>query len=86
MTRTIDALKLIVDELEEHSSRLDSIEERERITAKVADHQSREIEQLKARVRDMEIREKARTGTAKKELAVEYKLSAGRISQITKLH
>ncbi|MGY3868754.1 hypothetical protein ACW5W4_04315 [Aeromonas crassostreae] len=86
MTRTIDALKLIVEELEEHSNRLSSIEERERISAKVADHQSREIDQLKIRVRDMEIREKSRTGTPKKSLAEEYKLSPGRISQITKTH
>lgn len=86
MTRTIDALKLIVEELEEHSNRLDSIEERERISEKVADFQSREIEQLKVRVRDMEIREKSRTGTPKKNLAEEYNLSAGRISQITKRH
>ncbi|EMB4325911.1 hypothetical protein RJ492_004357 [Pluralibacter gergoviae] len=86
MTRTIEALKLIVDELEEHSDRLNSIEERERISAKIADHQAREIEQLKVRVRDMEIREKSRTGTPKKNLAKEYNLSPGRISQITKTH
>lgn len=56
------------------------------ITVKVVAHQSREIEQLKARVRDMEIREKARLGVAQKTLAVEYNLSTGRISQITKLN
>jgi hypothetical protein len=86
MTRTLDALKLIVEELDEHSQRLDSVEERQRISTKVADNQAREVEQLRARVRDMEIREKANTGIPKKTLAEEYKLSAGRISQITKLH
>lgn len=86
MTRTLDALKLIVEELDEHSQRLSSVEERQKISTKVANHQTREVEQLRSRVRDMEIREKARTGTQKKILADQYNLSAGRISQITKLH
>jgi hypothetical protein len=86
MTRTLDALKLIVEELDEHSQRLNTVEEKQKISTKVADHQAKEVEQLRSRVRDMEIREKARTGTQKKILANEYNLSAGRISQITKSH
>ncbi|MGN2406915.1 hypothetical protein ACTACD_14220 [Pseudomonas syringae] len=82
MTRTLDALKLIVEELEEHLKRLDSVERGQQASRKVADYQAREIEQLKTRVRDMEIREKIRTGVRQNKLAEEYGLSTGRISQI----
>lgn len=84
MTRTLEALRLIVDELEEHSKRLGAVEKEQTVSKKVADHQAREIEQLRTRIRDLEIREKSRLGIKKKNLAEEYGLTPGRISQITK--
>jgi len=86
MSRTIDALKLIVDELDEHTNRLSHVESEQVVSKKVSDQQAREIEQLRAKVRDMEIREQANSGIRKKVLAEQYKLSPGRISQITNKH
>jgi len=83
MSRTIDALKLIVEELDEHTNRINKVETKQRNSRKVADHQAQEIEKLKTKVRNMEIREKAQTGTKKKDLAIDYGLTPGRISQIT---
>ena len=86
MSRTLDALKLIVEELDEHSCRLENVESEQNTSRKVAEHQSREIESLRVKIRDIEIREKARTGIRKKVLAQEYGLSPGRITQITNSH
>ncbi|UYM14587.1 hypothetical protein [Endozoicomonas euniceicola] len=86
MSRTIDALKLIVEELDEHSCRLNNVEVKQNTSKKIIDHQARDIESLRVKIRDLEIREKARTGIRKKVLAEEYGLSPGRITQITNSH
>lgn len=85
MNRNLQALKLIVENLDEHSQQIEAVEKKLEETVKISLHQSKEIESLRTRVRDLEIREKSRRGVKKKIIANEYSLSAGRISQITLL-
>jgi len=86
--RTIEALKLVVDELEAHSREIQNVK-------KVQQHAGREFEEFKSkatkemdklnrRIRDLEIAadyssRRATTG----ELAEKHNLTSGRISQIT---
>ena len=56
--RTIDALKLIVEELDEHTQRLTKVEDGQRKIQLVADSQSKQIEHLERELRDMKIRER----------------------------
>jgi hypothetical protein len=71
----VRALKETNEILMDHEERIDNLE-------KIATSQAREITQLQQDVRDAEIREKAAKGVKGKDLASEYGLTPGRISQI----
>lgn len=81
--RTIDALKLIVEELDEHSRDIAQLKEGQRRADVVAAAQGREIEDLQRQVRDLQIRERKRNGEQTTKIANDTGLSVGRISQIT---
>lgn len=80
--RLRDMYSDVLDRLDEHDDRLDGHDKRLTRSEKVSENQSREIEELKMRNRNLEIKLKLTNGEKSSVLQAEYGLSKSRISQI----